>query len=104
MYDVMEAKRIENLKEKYIDAQKGHVAKAEDTEEENVTILTRQPRNLPDKTCSIPLFNSKCCVPGKNFEVSILVQDYKIISDGNRGDQAIDKLSDGLPTRTTLAI
>jgi len=29
-------------------------------------------------------------VPSKNFEVSILVQDYKIVSDGNRGDQAID--------------
>ncbi len=42
MYDVMEAKRLSNLKEKYIDAQKGHVAKAEDTEEENVTILTER--------------------------------------------------------------
>ena len=32
----------------------------------------------------------------KNFEVSILVQNYSIISDGDRGDQTIDKLSDGL--------
>ena len=42
MYDVLEAKRISNLKGKYIDAQKGHVAKAEGVEEESVTLLTER--------------------------------------------------------------
>jgi len=42
MYDVLEAKRISNLKGKYIDAQKGHVAKTEDIEEESVTLLTER--------------------------------------------------------------
>jgi SulP family sulfate permease len=42
MYDVLEAKRISNLKGKYIDAQKGHVAKAEGIEEESATLLTER--------------------------------------------------------------
>ena len=42
MYDVLEAKRISNLKEKYIDAQKGHKTKAEDTDHENVALLTER--------------------------------------------------------------
>jgi len=57
-----------------------------------------------DCSLSDPLFDSKCCVSSKNFEVSILVQDYNIISDGDRGDQAIDKFSDGLSICTTLAV
>jgi hypothetical protein len=43
-------------------------------------------------------------VSGKNFEVSIPVQDYNTISDGDRGNQAIDKLSDGFFICTTLAV
>ena len=39
-YDVMEAKRITNLKEKYITAQKDHVAKAEGSEDDSVKLLT----------------------------------------------------------------
>jgi len=42
MFDVMEAKRISNLKGKYIDAQKGHVTKAEDADHENVALLTER--------------------------------------------------------------
>ncbi len=53
---------------------------------------------------SLPLFDSKCCMASENFEVRILVQDNNIISDGDRGDQAIDKLSDGLSIGTTLAV
>ena len=40
MYDVMEAKRITNLKEKYITAQKDHTAKAEGSEDDSVKLLT----------------------------------------------------------------
>ena len=40
MYDVMEAKRITNLKEKYITAQKDHAAKAEGSEDDSVKLLT----------------------------------------------------------------
>ncbi len=50
------------------------------------------------------LFDSKRCMSGKNFEVSILVQDYNFISDGDRGNQAIDKLPDSLTICTTLAV
>lgn len=42
VFDAMEAKHITNLKGKYIDAQKGHVAKAEDTDEEDETLLTQR--------------------------------------------------------------
>jgi SulP family sulfate permease len=42
MYDVMEARRIKNLKGKYIDAKKGHKTKAEGTDQENVTLLTER--------------------------------------------------------------
>jgi len=43
-------------------------------------------------------------VSGKDFEVSILVQDNNIISDGDCADQAIDEFSDGLSIGTTLAV
>jgi len=39
MYDVLEARRIDNLKEKYIIAQREHVAKVDDIAEESVTHL-----------------------------------------------------------------
>ncbi|MDH4021426.1 MAG: SulP family inorganic anion transporter, partial [Xanthomonadales bacterium] len=42
MYDVLEAKRITNLKEKLIAAQKDHDAKAEGSEDDNVTLLTER--------------------------------------------------------------
>ena len=42
MYDVLEAKRINNLKEKFIVAQKGHVAKAGDSADEDATLLTER--------------------------------------------------------------
>lgn len=41
-FDVLEAKRISNLKEKYIIAQKGHNAKAEDTDNDDVKLLTER--------------------------------------------------------------
>jgi len=41
-YDVLEAKRITNLKEKYIIAQKGHDAKAEGSDDQDVTLLTER--------------------------------------------------------------
>jgi len=43
-------------------------------------------------------------VSSKNLKVGILVQDNNIISDGDCGDKAIDKLSDGLSIYTTLAV
>ena len=42
MYDVLEAKRITNLKEKYISAQKDHTAKAEGSEDDSATLLTER--------------------------------------------------------------
>ena len=40
LYDVVEAKHISNLKGKYIIAQQGHDARAEDADDENVDLLT----------------------------------------------------------------
>ncbi len=42
MYDVLETKRLTNLKEKFIIAQKGHVAKAGDSEDDSATLLTER--------------------------------------------------------------
>ena len=42
VFDVMETKHILNLKGKYIDAKKGHVAEAEGADEEDETLLTQR--------------------------------------------------------------
>ena len=42
MYDVLEAKRITNLQEKYIEAQKDHTAKAEDVGDDSATLMTER--------------------------------------------------------------
>jgi len=42
VFDAMEAKHITNLKGKYIDAQKGHDVKAEDTIDEDETLLAQR--------------------------------------------------------------
>ena len=42
MYDVLEARRITNLQEKYIEAQKDHAAKAEDIGDDSATLMTER--------------------------------------------------------------
>ena len=101
MYDVMEAKRISNLKGKYIDAQRGHDAKTEDADHENMTLLTQRQdleqikfqldqlkehsRVYHDELFATPLYSV-----GQGEQLKLYtrseIEDLNIIGEGNRVD------------------
>ena len=85
MYDVLEARRITNLKEKYIIAQKDHAAKAEVSGDDSATLLTErqsleqikfQLDQLKEKAGSYhkELFNTPLYVVGQGEAIKLYTQ------------------------------
>jgi len=97
-YDVLETKRITNLKEKYIIAQKGHDAKAEGSDDQDVTLLTErqsleqikfQLDQLKERSGSYhkELFNTPLYLVGQGEDIQLYtrqeISDQNITGKGN---------------------